>query len=187
MRGRGAVPGRLRRSPPPGSALGLGDPLRLGAGYGYYVGAGLRARTARARVCVRSASLLGGGVCVSRLYTLRFTLSVTVWQEPPCTHRVQGRVRVGAVGEGVASEAWPRGRQTAGGRPARPRAHWLPASPRATRSAPMAWALRTRAPAAAGSPPRATRSAPKEWAPRARAPTCAPPVAPLSSGDGGDR
>ena len=181
MRGRGAVPGRLRRSPPPGSALGWAT-LRLGAGYGYYVGAGLRARTARARVCVRSASLLGGCVCVSRLYTLRFTLSVTVWQEPPCTHRVQGRVRVGAVGEGVASEAWPRGRQTAGGRPARPRAHWLPASPRATRSAPMAigvGALRARVPEAAGSLPRATRSAPKAWALRARAPTCvcSPPVA----------
>ena len=174
MRGRGAVPGRLRRSPPPGALWGWAT-LRLGAGYGYYVGAGLRARTARARVCVRSASLLGGCVCVSRLYTLRFTLSVTVWQEPPCTHRVQGRVRVGAVGEGVASEAWPRGRQTAGGRPARPRAHWLPASPRATRSAPMAigvGALRARVPEAAGSLPRATRSAPKAWALRARAPTC---------------
>ena len=40
-------------------------------------------------------------------------------------------------------------------------AHWLPASPRVTRSAPMAWALRARAPVAAGSLPRATRSAPK--------------------------
>ena len=35
-------------------------------------------------------------------------------------------------------------------------AHWLPASPRVTRSAPMAWALRARAPVAAGSLPRAT-------------------------------
>ena len=50
---------------------------------------------------------------------------------------------------------------------------WLPASPRVTRSAPMAWALRTRAPVAAGSLPRATRSAPKAGALRARAPTCA--------------
>ena len=49
------------------------------------------------------------------------------------------------------------------------------APPRATRSAPMAWALRARAPAAAFSPPRATRSAPKAWALRARAPTCCPP------------
>ena len=47
------------------------------------------------------------------------------------------------------------------------------ASPRVTRSAPMAWALRTRAPVAAGSLPRATRSAPKAGALRARAPTCA--------------
>ena len=37
----------------------------------------------------------------------------------------------------------------------------------------MAWALRTRAPVAAGSLPRATRSAPKAGALRARAPTCA--------------
>ena len=50
---------------------------------------------------------------------------------------------------------------------------WLPASPRVTRSAPMAWALRARAPVAAGSLPRATRSAPKAGALRARAPTCA--------------
>ena len=35
--------------------------------------------------------------------------------------------------------------------------------------------LRARAPAAAGSLPRATRSAPKAWALRARAPTFAPP------------
>jgi hypothetical protein len=55
-------------------------------------------------------------------------------------------------------------------------AHWLPASPRVTRSAPMAWALRARAPVAAGSLPRATRSAPKAGALRARAPTCAPRV-----------
>ena len=54
--------------------------------------------------------------------------------------------------------------------------HWLPASPRVTRSAPMAWALRARAPVAAGSLPRATRSAPKAGALRARAPTCAPRV-----------
>ena len=58
-----------------------------------------------------------------------------------------------------------------GSRPAR--AHWLPASPRATRSAPMAWALRTRAPAAAESLPRATRSAPKD-ATRPSAHMCAP-------------
>ena len=37
----------------------------------------------------------------------------------------------------------------------------------------MAWALRARAPVAAGSLPRATRSAPKAGALRARAPTCA--------------
>ena len=37
----------------------------------------------------------------------------------------------------------------------------------------MAWALRTRAPVAAGSLPRATRAAPKAGALRARAPTCA--------------
>ena len=53
---------------------------------------------------------------------------------------------------------------------------WLPASPRVTRLAPMAWALRARAPVAAGSLPRATRSAPKAGARRARAPTCAPHV-----------
>ena len=53
---------------------------------------------------------------------------------------------------------------------------WLPASPRVTRLAPMAWALRARAPVAAGSLPRATRSAPKAGALRARAPTCAPHV-----------
>ena len=50
------------------------------------------------------------------------------------------------------------------------------ASPRVTRSAPMAWALRAVAPVAAGSLPRATRSAPKAGALRARAPTCAPRV-----------
>ena len=68
-------------------------------------------------------------------------------------------------------------------------AHWLPASPRVTRSAPMAWALRARAPVAAGSLPRATRSAPKAaGALRARAPTCAPPVAHVVSwGDWGCR
>ena len=112
MRGRGAVPGRLRRSPPPGSALGLGDPLRLGAGYGYYVGAGLRARTARARVCVRSASLLGGCVCVSRLYTLRFTLSVTVWQG---SHPAPIVCR-GVYGWGRWARAWPLRRGRVGGR-----------------------------------------------------------------------
>ena len=53
---------------------------------------------------------------------------------------------------------------------------WLPASPRVMRLAPMAWALRARAPVAAGSLPRATRSAPKAGALRARAPTCAPRV-----------
>ena len=41
------------------------------------------------------------------------------------------------------------------------RSRWLPSPPRATRSAPRAWALRARAPAAAFSPPRATRSAPR--------------------------
>ena len=40
----------------------------------------------------------------------------------------------------------------------------------------MAWALRARAPVAAGSLPRATRSAPKAGALCARAPTCAPLV-----------
>ena len=40
----------------------------------------------------------------------------------------------------------------------------------------MAWALRARAPVAAGLLPRATRSAPKAGALRARAPTCAPRV-----------
>ena len=38
------------------------------------------------------------------------------------------------------------------------RSRWLPSPPRATRSAPMAWALRARAPAAAQSRPRAARS-----------------------------
>ena len=61
----------------------------------------------------------------------------------------------------------------AGGTVGQPERAWLPASPRVTRSAPMAWALRTRAPVAAGSLPRATRSAPKAGALRARAPTCA--------------
>ena len=41
------------------------------------------------------------------------------------------------------------------------------------RRAEMAWALRSRAPVAAGSLPRATRSAPKAGALRPRAPTCA--------------
>jgi hypothetical protein len=51
------------------------------------------------------------------------------------------------------------------GQPESAAAHWLPASPRVTRSAPMAWALRARAPpVAAGSLPRATRSAPKAGA-----------------------
>ena len=62
------------------------------------------------------------------------------------------------------------------GQPESAAAHWLPASPRVTRSAPMAWALRARAPVAAESLPRATRSAPKAGALRARAPTCAPRV-----------
>ena len=53
-------------------------------------------------------------------------------------------------------------------------AHWLPASPRVTRSAPMAWALRARAPAVAWSAPRATRSAPMALPLRARAPTVHP-------------
>ena len=57
---------------------------------------------------------------------------------------------------------------------ARAHCHWLPVSPCVTRSAPMAWALRARAPVAAGSLPRATRSAPKAGALRARAPTCTP-------------
>ena len=57
---------------------------------------------------------------------------------------------------------------------------WLPSTARATRSAPMAWALRAgalraRAPAAARSRPRAARSAPMAWALRARAPACVPP------------
>ena len=60
----------------------------------------------------------------------------------------------------------------AGGTVGQPERAWLPASPRVTRSAPMAWALRARAPVAAGSLPRATRSAPKAGALRARAPTC---------------
>ena len=50
--------------------------------------------------------------------------------------------------------------------------------------AAMAWALRARAPVAAGSLPRATRSAPKAGALRARAPTCAPPVAHVVSWGG---
>ena len=62
------------------------------------------------------------------------------------------------------------------GQPESAAAHWLPASPRVTRLAPMAWALRAQAPVAAGSLPRATRSAPKAGALRARAPTCAPRV-----------
>ena len=49
----------------------------------------------------------------------------------------------------------------AGGTVGQPERAWLPASPRVTRSAPMAWALRARAPVAAGSLPRATRSVPK--------------------------
>ena len=61
----------------------------------------------------------------------------------------------------------------AGGTVGQPERAWLPASLRVTRSAPMAWALRARAPVAAGSLPRATRSAPKAGALRARAPTCA--------------
>ena len=61
----------------------------------------------------------------------------------------------------------------AGGTVGQPERAWLPASPRVTRSAPMAWALRARAPLAAGSLPRATRSVPKAGALRARAPTCA--------------
>ena len=61
----------------------------------------------------------------------------------------------------------------AGGTVGQPERAWLPASPRVTRSAPMAWALRARAPVAAGSLPRATRSVPKAGALRARAPTCA--------------
>ena len=61
----------------------------------------------------------------------------------------------------------------AGGTVGQPERAWLPASPRVTRSAPMAWALRARAPVTAGSLPRATRSAPKAGALRARAPTCA--------------
>ena len=61
----------------------------------------------------------------------------------------------------------------AGGTVGQPERAWLPASPRVTRSAPMAWALRARAPVAAGPLPRATRSAPKAGALRARAPTCA--------------
>ena len=55
------------------------------------------------------------------------------------------------------------------------RSRWLPSTARATRSAPMAWALRARAPAAAFSRPRAARSAPNAWALRARAPACVPP------------
>ena len=73
-------------------------------------------------------------------------------QEPPS----RARVRVGQWGSQRAQQ------RTA-----------LPASPRVTRSAPMAWALRARAPVAAGSLPRATRSAPRTGALRARAPTCA--------------
>ena len=61
----------------------------------------------------------------------------------------------------------------AGGTVGQPERAWLPASPRVTRSAPMAWALHARAPVAAGSLPRATRSAPKAGALCARAPTCA--------------
>ena len=68
------------------------------------------------------------------------------------------------------------------------RSRWLPSTARATRSAPMAWALRARAPAAARSRPRAARSAPMAWALRARAPTCCPPpvnvrALPLGGGD----
>ena len=69
-----------------------------------------------------------------------------------------------------------RGSRDSGAARERTAAHWLPASPRVTSSAPMAWALRARAPVAAGSLPRATRSAPKAGALRARAPTCAPRV-----------
>ena len=98
------------------------------------------------------------------------------------------------------------------GQPESAAAHWLPASPRVTRSAPMAWALRARAPVAAGSLPRATRSAPRwraapgAWAPirqpgrglalRARhqrrrrctpeRPHVLPRLRTLSPGDGGD-
>ena len=63
----------------------------------------------------------------------------------------------------------------AGGTVGQPERAWLPASLRVTRSAPMAWALRARAPVAAGSLPRATRSVPKAGALRARAPTCCSP------------
>ena len=55
----------------------------------------------------------------------------------------------------------------AGGTVGQPERAWLPAWPCVTRSAPMAWALRARAPVAAGSLPRATLSAPKAGALRA--------------------
>ena len=58
------------------------------------------------------------------------------------------------------------------------RSRWLPSTARATRSAPMAWALRARAPAAARSRPRAARSAPMAWALRARAHVFPPDNAP---------
>ena len=68
------------------------------------------------------------------------------------------------------------------------RSRWLLSPSRATRSAPMTWALRAWAPAAARSPPRATRSAPKALALRAQARTGVPPpdilsALPLGGGD----
>ena len=86
-----------------------------------------------------------------------------------------GRCAPGACGESdlrlalrarrTALRAEGAARLCAGGR-----SRWLPSPPCATRSAPMAWALRAWAPVAARSPPRSTRSAPKAWALRARAP-----------------
>ena len=59
---------------------------------------------------------------------------------------------------------------------ARERSSALAASVASRYTRSMAWALRARAPVAAGSLPRATRSTPKAGALRARAPTFAPRV-----------
>ena len=99
--------------------------------------------------------------------------------------RWRGRCAPGACGEPDLRLAL-RARRSAHG--AARRSRWLPSTARATRSAPMAWALRARAPAAARSRRRAARSAPMAWALRARAPTCCPPpvnvrALPLGGGD----
>ena len=86
---------------------------------------------------------------------------------------------------GAASRCAPGADGVGAARPA-PAASLIRSPPRATRSAPMAWALRARAPATAQSRPRAARSAPMAWALRARALHVFPAIThalPLSGGD----